>query len=449
MSDDPFENQTDIVKSKLLYRDESVSVYKVKQLHDDKVSSKWVRVLHDISNHYAIRREKDLLSYLNQFDEDFLHFEEIRKVNFKYIQFYTYAGKRNLKQWVKKHGPLSEKATRKLLKNVISALVQVHNVSFVHNDIRPENLLVSKDHYYLVGFCKALPMISSYDSEVIRGDLLYTPPEKMDGQISEKSDVYSLGCVLYFALTGKHIYRLKDAQERYQKLYAHAFYTMRKENNLPFFWRQLIHWMTHKDPQKRPSLADLTQWLKDQLVPKFIREETLPANGPMPKNPLDVLADHHYLYALFHKANQYEALGNMDSAFNLYENCAFHEYSRAENNIGLMYERGEPVKQDHIRAMTFFYNAYKKGNPFGAYNLGRLFEEGLGAQVDLKKAFDLYQFAAFRGHRSAQYKLGEFYAQGKAVPKNVIQARFWFGLAAKFGCISSAASIKQLLAANR
>lgn len=448
MSDNPFENQIDILKTKLLGQDGLISSYKVKQEVEDKSVSRWVRVLDDISNHYAIKREKDLLIYLNQFKDDFIRFDEIRKVKFHYLQFFDFVGKSTLQDKVKKSGTLSEKQTKRLLENIISALEKIHDVGFVHNNIRPESIICTDDRYYLFAIDHAIPMLSSYESELLIGDQRYTAPERMNGQVSEASDVYALGCTLYFAMTGKHIYRLKAKQPRYEQLHAHAFQSMRKENSLPYFWRQLIIWMTQKQADKRPSLADLKQWLQDQLVPKFIRDEVISHNKTVSETPLDDLANRHFLFAQFKKANEYEAESNIDSAFNLYESGAFQEYSRAENNLGLMYEKGEPVKQDYIKAMNYYHMAYQKGNPYAAYNLGRIFEQGLGTQVDVQKAFKLYQFSALRGHRPAQNKIGNFYAEGRGIPKNLIQARFWFGLAARYGCLKSENSIKQLLMAT-
>lgn len=448
MSSNPFENQVDITKSKLLQDDSLVSSYKVKQMIEGDSVSRWVRVLHDISNHYAIKREKDLLIYLNQFKDDFVRFDEIRKVQFNYLLFFDFVGKRTLQEKVKKTGPLSEKQARHLLENTLSGLEKLHGVGFVHNNIRPESILVGKDHYYLFSMDHAIPMLTSYESELLVGDQRYTAPERMNGQASEASDIYALGCMLYYALSGKHIYRLKPNQDRYQQLYAHAFHSMSKENSLPYFWRQLVIWMTQKQPEKRPNLADLKQWLVDQVVPKFIRDEVIGHNRKSSETPLEDLANQHYLFAQFKRANEYEAEGNLDSAFNLYENGAFREYSRAENNLGLMYEKGAPIKQDYFKAMNYYHMAYQKGNPYAAYNLGRMFEKGLGTSVDLKKAFKLFQFSALRGHRPAQHKIGSFYAEGQGIPKNLIQARFWFGLAARYGCLESENSIKKLLTAS-
>lgn len=448
MLSNPIESQSDIYVQKLLESGAVSASYKVKQIKQDIESVKLVKVRYDIRNYYGMRREKDLMRYLNQFEEDFCHFHEIRKVNFSYLQFFDYKGKKTLKDHVKKKGALGFSAAKKLLKNMISILEKVHGVGFVHASVAPENILVTSEHYYLVNWDKAMPYLSSYETEVITGDQKYAPPERLNGEYTDAGDIYALGCSLYFALTGKHIYRLHKVESTFDQLYAHANHSMRKPCSIPIFWRQLILWMTQKDPKKRPSLEDLKQWLEDESVPKEIRQQSISSEKDFPQDSLSDLADQHYLYGLFKKAVMFEVSGDLESAFNLYENCAFQGYSRAENNLGLMYEKGNPVKQSYIKAMNMYHQALEKGNPLAAYNLARLFEEGLGVEANHSQAFKLYKTAALRGNINAQNKLGEMFLYGKGIEQDLVQARFWFGMATHYGHKLAQNNIRKLLTAS-
>ena len=93
------EQQPDLSKIKLISEGLVASVYKVIQTTEKGERKQFLRVMHDIRNYQAIKREKDLLHYLNQFPE-FIHFNEIRKVGFYYLQFFYFCGKRNLEQVV-------------------------------------------------------------------------------------------------------------------------------------------------------------------------------------------------------------------------------------------------------------------------------------------------------------------------------------------------------------
>ncbi|WP_029406506.1 Sel1-like repeat-containing protein kinase family protein [Thiomicrorhabdus sp. Milos-T2] len=438
------EQQPDLSKIKLISKGSIASVYKVKQTTEKGERKQFLRVMHDIRNYQAIKREKDLLHYLNQFPE-FIHFNEIRKVGYSYLQFFDFAGKRNLKQTIKKSGSLSARATKKLLEDMVAILERVHSVGFVHGDIEPSNIVMGKKQAYLVDWSHSIPSLSSFDTEMIKGDKKYCPPERLNGQLDEAGDVYSLGCTLYFALTGKHIYRLDKENDEDKQLWAHVHHTVHKMNKLPIFWRYLIFWMTQKDPAKRPGLVDLKQWLEDLTVPEWVRQMSVRVDKSYPEEPMTVLADEHYMYPIFKKALESENSGDLDTAFNLYENCAFRDYSRAENNLGRMYEQGKPVRQSYAMAANMYQQAFEKGNPYAAYNLGRLFEKGLGMPKNVEHAFKLYRFAAIRGNLQAQNALAMMYLDGRGTVANIAQARSWLGLAAQYGHSDAKKNIRMLL----
>ncbi|WP_019557342.1 Sel1-like repeat-containing protein kinase family protein [Thiomicrorhabdus arctica] len=438
------EQQPDLSQIKLISTGKSVSVFKVLQKTPDVEHIQVVRVLHNIKNHYAIKREKDLLNYLNQFSE-FSRFNEIRKVGFYYLQFFDFAGKRNLQQLIAKKGALSPKMTKNLLANMISSLEKAHKTGFIHGNIKPSNIIQGKKRFILVDWSQSIPSLSSFDTESILGDKRYCPPERLNGELDEKGDIYALGCTIYYALIGKHIYRLDNIEKTSEQLWAQVHHSIRKINRLPIFWRYLILWMTQKNPHKRPTLEELKSWLVDFTVPKWVRKDSLKVKSDYPEDALSILADEHYLYPIFKQALMYEASGDLETAFNLYENCAFRGYSRAENNIGLMYEHGDPINQSYAMAANMYHHAFEKGNPYAAYNLARLFEGGLGMPINLEQAYKLYKFAALRGHLKAQNALGQLYQQGKGTPKNLFQASFWFGMAAHYGHEQARQNLEELL----
>lgn len=435
----------DLTECQRFFKNDWECLYKVTQKTKRGTKTQLVRVELETQNYFSVKREKDLLQYLNQFEEDFPRFNEIRKKGFDYLQFFDYVGKKTLGQWVKKQKGLPSKTVKMILANMVSSLKHVHQAGFVHTQLTPDTILVGKHRFYLTHFSEAIPALHSYESEVMPKDINYCPPERMNGQFEDSSDIYALGCVLYFALTGKDIYRLNKIENQFDKLYAHAFHTPRKINKLPIFWRQLIIWMTQKNPKNRPGLADLEQWLIDSIVPKSIRKLSIKPVKTFPKDSLTALADAHYLYAQFKRATLFEVEGQLESAFNLYEGCAFQGYTRAENNLGLMYEKGMPVRQSYSQAMHKYYQAYQQGNPFSSYNLGRLFEQGIGVPLDATKAFKLFEFAALRGHLGAQNTLGVLYAEGKGIVKDLVKARFWLAMAAHYGHPEASDNIQKLL----
>ncbi|MDG6778851.1 Sel1-like repeat-containing protein kinase family protein [Thiomicrorhabdus sp. zzn3] len=405
--------------------------YRIKQKTEQGKQRQLLQVVDNLQNHYALKRQKDLLHYLNRFEKVFLRFNEIRKVDMRYLLFFEDGGKYTLKTVVRKKGGLSAKKTLQLMAELLKALEILHHVGFVHAAIRPEAILMGKKRAYLIDWCQALPELSSYETELLPEECRYCPPERLNGQHDVKSDVYQLGCTLYFALTGKHIFRLEKEESVDRQIWAHTHHSIRKINRLPVFWRYLILWMTQKDPQKRPGLLELKDWLKHQTVPKWVRKQAHPSIEGYPDDCISALADEHYDFAIYQKARRLEAEGKLESAFNLYENGAFRSYSLAEFRLGRMYLQGKCVSASNSMAAHLFQQASNKGHPTAAFNLAKMFELGIGLHVDKEKAMRLYEYSALRGDADAQYRLGQLFLHGENSDLN--QAMSWLKLAAYYG----------------
>lgn len=413
------------------------SVYKVNLQRDKKNTLQIARVLKNVKDHHALKREKDLLHYLNQHKELFPRFNEIRKDGFNYIQLFDYVGDKTLEKFIKKQGGLCEKEVRFFLKKMLLILEKVHSVGFVHADVKPDNIIVGGGgvkSYILIDWSQAIPSLSSYETELMIGDKKYSPPERLNGEYTEAGDTYSLGCTLYYVITGKHIYGLEKVEDKIARLFAQATFAPIKLPSISEKWFRLIVWMTHKNPKKRPSLLEIMTWLATGDAPKITKESFTTDLNQFPDNCLDALAKQNYYYAIFKKAITLEENKEFKLAYQSYEKLAFKGYSRAENNIAKMLERGQGVKQSFSKAMFFYNRSIKKGNPFAAGNLGRFYRDGnKGATKNLPVAFKLIYFAAMRGRHSSQTELGKLYLTGTGVVKNKDKAIFWLELAAVNG----------------
>jgi len=438
------QSQSDILKCKFLGEGKLTTSFKVAQLYNGKIRNQVVRVYRSIGRHYAIKREKDLLHFFNQFD-DFIPLNEIRKVGDSYLQFFDYVGKYTLQKKVKKKGVYTQQEAKRLLKDMVSVLEHLSTISFVHSCISPDHIVVGKTRSYLIDWSYSIPSIASYETESISQDLRYTPPERMNARHDIESDVYSLGCTLYYALTGKHIYNLKAKHPIEAQLWAHANDSIHKQDKLPTLWRDLLNWMTHKDPDRRPCLNDLHRWLDDLTVPSWVKQPPQKPNEGVPEKPLHALADSHWLYPTYLLAMQYEQDEEYASAFNLYESCAGRNYSLAEYRLGLMYERGNPIERSYENAIKNYRSAFQKGNPDAAYRLARMYEKGLGLDVNAEYAYNLHKHAATRGHIAAQNALAIMYLSGNGTHKNLAQAHSWLNLAASSGCKEAKENLNILL----
>jgi DNA-binding beta-propeller fold protein YncE/predicted Ser/Thr protein kinase len=111
----------------------------------------------------------------------------------------------DLRTLIDREGPLAPQRALHLLGQVAGALDAAHAAGIVHRDVKPHNILVEGDHAYLsdFGLAKAFDESGASDSASVVGTAHYMSPEQWRGDsIGPAADVYSLGCVLYEALTG-------------------------------------------------------------------------------------------------------------------------------------------------------------------------------------------------------------------------------------------------------
>ena len=101
--------------------------------------------------------------------------------------------------------------------DVAQALAYAHRHDVVHRDIKPENILLQGDHAFVVDFGIAGVIAESpgglTQTGVVLGTIAYMSPEQASGEpIDGRSDVYSLGCVLYESLAGEQPFSGPSAQ---------------------------------------------------------------------------------------------------------------------------------------------------------------------------------------------------------------------------------------------
>lgn len=118
----------------------------------------------------------------------------------------------NVEQYVQKNGPIPCERALKFMAKVLEAMQFVHENNYVHRDLKPSNIMIRKDdeNICVLDFGIAKDMSTKAGATVfgtIIGSDGYMSPEQADGySIDKRADIYALGCVLFFMLTGQHAY---------------------------------------------------------------------------------------------------------------------------------------------------------------------------------------------------------------------------------------------------
>lgn len=134
-------------------------------------------------------------------------FDVGREGNIHYIVMEIIEGK-VLSELIKEKGPLEWRQAVEIVKQMASALSLAHKNHIIHRDVKPQNILITEDGVPKLadfGIAKAINASTLVGATgTVLGSVHYFSPEQArGGYVDEKSDIYSLGIVLYELLTGR------------------------------------------------------------------------------------------------------------------------------------------------------------------------------------------------------------------------------------------------------
>ncbi|BCW70526.1 PASTA domain-containing protein [Arthrobacter sp. NicSoilB8] len=196
-------------------------------------------------------------------------------------------------------GALSPRLALALIDPVVEGLGAAHAAGMIHRDIKPENVLIADDGRIKLGdFGLARAISTSTSTGALIGTVAYLSPELVLGkQADARSDIYSVGIMLYEMITGRQPF---DGEVPIQVAYQHVNSTVDAPSaevpGLAAEIDELVQWCTDRDPDKRPvdgnallsELRHIRTNLSDaelDLQPPAAVRSALPAVAAPPARP--------------------------------------------------------------------------------------------------------------------------------------------------------------------
>jgi eukaryotic-like serine/threonine-protein kinase len=132
---------------------------------------------------------------------------DVGEENDLYYIVMEYVEGQTLKQYIQQSSPLQVEDTIEIMKQLTSAISHAHQNHIIHRDIKPQNILVDRFGNVKItdfGIAMALSATSITQTNSVLGSVHYLSPEQArGGMANKKSDVYSLGIVMFELLTGR------------------------------------------------------------------------------------------------------------------------------------------------------------------------------------------------------------------------------------------------------
>jgi serine/threonine protein kinase len=205
------------------------------------------------------------------------------KIDEVYYIAMEYIPGKSLQRLVTAEGPLDASRAARLMSEVAAGLEHAHARGLIHRDLKPSNIMVTPhDHAKVLDL--GLAIVEGEDLADFRvvggkgyivGTMDYIAPEQTanSATVDRRADIYSLGCTLYFAVTGRPPVpggTTKEKIRRQRREEPESLLDLKPSIPVPFVI--LIRQMMAKDPAERPATAAevvrrLQPWAGDAVLP--------------------------------------------------------------------------------------------------------------------------------------------------------------------------------------
>lgn len=215
------------------------------------------------------QREAKAASSLNH--PNIVEMYDVGEDDGNYFIVMEYVNGKTLKNLIKRRGALSLSETIDIMLQLTSGIAVAHDSYIIHRDLKPQNVMILEDGRVKItdfGIAVALNSMELTQTNSVMGSVHYLPPEQANGNgATVKSDIYSLGILMYELLTGKLPFKGDNAVEIAIKQMKEKLPSITAQNpNIPQSVENVVLKACAKNPENRyDSVREMHDDLKTVL----------------------------------------------------------------------------------------------------------------------------------------------------------------------------------------
>lgn len=205
---------------------------------------------------FVRRFQREAISASSLSHPNIVEMYDVGEDNGRYFIVMEYVPGKTLKSLIKRRGALTIPEVLDIMMQLTSAIAHAHASYIIHRDIKPQNVLILDDGMVKItdfGIAMALNSNELTQTNSVMGSVHYLPPEQANGSGSTiKSDIYSLGIMMYELLTGKLPFKGENAVEIAIKQMKEPIPSVCKKNpEIPQSIENIILKACAKNPKNR------------------------------------------------------------------------------------------------------------------------------------------------------------------------------------------------------
>ncbi|WP_188454437.1 Stk1 family PASTA domain-containing Ser/Thr kinase [Virgibacillus oceani] len=246
---------------------------------DRDVAIKVLRLEYANDDEFIARFDREAQSATSLSHPNIVNIYDVGEEDHYLYMVMEYVDGMTLKEYIQKYGPIEVQESLDIMKQITSAIAHAHANDIVHRDIKPQNILI--DTYGQVkvtdfGIAVALSATSLTQTNSILGSVHYLSPEQArGGMATKKSDIYSLGIVLFELLTARLPFSGQSPVSIALKHLQNDTPSVRRFNqDVPQSVENVVLKATAKDPFHRyETVYEMEDALETALDPSKLNEE--------------------------------------------------------------------------------------------------------------------------------------------------------------------------------